>query len=57
MSYTIKLLGINQNIFRRYSDFFSLREKLKERWPGIYIPNIPPKILVNLKEMNFFKFI
>ena len=36
----------NSSILRRYSDFFSLREKLKENWPGIYIPNIPPKKLI-----------
>ena len=36
----------NSPILRRYSDFFSLREKLKENWPGIYIPNIPPKKLI-----------
>jgi hypothetical protein len=41
--YTIKVKGINELIFRRFSDFFSLREKLTERWPGVFIPNIPPK--------------
>ena len=41
--YTVKVKGINELIFRRYSDFFSLREKLTERWPGVFIPNIPPK--------------
>jgi len=41
--YTIKLAGSNEIFYRRYSDFFALREKLSERWPGIYIPNIPPK--------------
>ena len=41
--YTVKVKGINEQIFRRYSDFFSLREKLTERWPGVFIPNIPPK--------------
>jgi sorting nexin-1/2 len=29
--------------FRRYSDFFHLREILLQRWPGCYIPPIPPK--------------
>jgi len=28
---------------KRYSDFFALRTKLLERWPGLYIPGIPPK--------------
>jgi len=44
--YTIKLLNSNEAIFRRFSDFFLLREKLISRWPGVYIPNIPPKIAV-----------
>ena len=34
----------NQIILKkRYSDFFTLRKKLVQRWPGVYIPNIPPK--------------
>jgi len=28
---------------RRYSDFYALHYKLTERWPGFYIPSIPPK--------------
>ena len=28
---------------RRYNEFHALREKLLARWPGIYIPQIPPK--------------
>ena len=28
---------------KRYSDFYALRVKLIERWPGIFIPGIPPK--------------
>ena len=35
--------SLENQITRRYSDFFALREKLQERWPGIYIPNVPPK--------------
>ncbi len=34
---------LSEPIYRRFSDFFLLREKLVERWPGIYIPNIPQK--------------
>lgn len=29
--------------FRRYSDFGTLRSSLLARWPGLYIPAIPPK--------------
>jgi len=28
---------------KRYNDFFQLREMLFERWPGFFIPAIPPK--------------
>ena len=44
--YTIITNKINEPVYRRYSDFFALRTKLIERWPGVYIPNIPPKKLV-----------
>ena len=37
---------VKEPIYRRFSDFYSLREKLVERWPGIYIPNLPPKVAV-----------
>lgn len=50
--YTIKLKNRNDAILRRFSDFFLLREKLIIRWPGVYIPNIPPKITV----VRFFIF-
>jgi hypothetical protein len=30
-------------LYRRFSDFYALRKKLSERWPGIYIPNVPHK--------------
>lgn len=29
--------------FRRYSDFVSFHKVLLERFPGLYIPPIPPK--------------
>ena len=41
---------ILEPIYRRFSDFYSLREKLVERWPGIYIPNLPPKLTVGNLE-------
>lgn len=44
---TYKLTGVDQKgAFenkRRYRDFFLLREKLVERWPGLYIPPISSK--------------
>ena len=33
----------NFEVRRRYNDFFCLRQNLIQRWPGCYIPPIPPK--------------
>ena len=41
---------VKEPIYRRFSDFYSLREKLVERWPGLYIPNLPPKLTVGNLE-------
>ena len=41
---------MKEPIYRRFSDFYSLREKLVERWPGIYIPNLPPKVTMGNLE-------
>ena len=30
-------------IMRRYKEFYLLHKRLEERWPGFYIPPIPPK--------------
>ena len=47
--YKVRVSPINEIVLRRFSDFYSLREKLLERWPGVYIPNIPPKkVVVNI---------
>lgn len=53
-------------VTRRFSDFYSLREKIVERWPGLYIPNIPPKkavgnvdtktIVYRMRLLNEFSF-
>lgn len=32
---------------KRYNDFFNLRSVLLQRWPGVYIPPIPPKAIRN----------
>jgi len=43
--YTVK--GEDKNgifeILRRYSDFVFLRNSLYQRFPGVYIPAMPPK--------------
>ncbi len=43
IAYTLDGTDITEKLVRRYSDFFSLYEKLIQRWPGIYVPRIPPK--------------
>lgn len=30
-------------VLRRYSDFYALRTSLQTRWPGCFVPPIPPK--------------
>jgi hypothetical protein len=42
-SYTLKGGRVPEPLSRRYRDFDALRKKLVERWPGIFIPNIPHK--------------
>ena len=43
IAYTMDGSDITEQLTRRYSDFYSLYEKLIQRWPGIYVPRIPPK--------------
>ena len=43
IAYTLDGTDITAKLSRRYSDFFALYEKLVQRWPGVYIPRIPPK--------------
>lgn len=38
--------------YRRYSDFFELREALVRKWPGCYIPPIPEKQLAGGNDME-----
>lgn len=40
---------------RRYSDFFNVRNALIHRWPGVFIPAIPPKKAVGNKEEKFIE--
>ena len=48
-SYTLKGSRVPEPLSRRYRDFDALRKKLVERWPGVYIPNIPHKKMVGNK--------
>lgn len=38
---------------RRYKEFFALRNALMLRWPGVYVPAIPEKKLLNNKDDQF----
>lgn len=41
------------SIRRRYRDFYLLREKLVERWPGLYVPPISSKKVQGNTEDKF----
>jgi len=51
-SYTLKGSKIPEPVSRRYRDFDALRRKFVERWPGVFIPNIPHKKTVGAKEKD-----
>lgn len=38
---------------RRYKDFHSLRQALVTRWPGVFVPPVPPKQSVGNKKDKF----
>lgn len=42
-------------ITRRYSDFFLIRRYLLLKWPGCYIPPLPPKNMLKNMEAEFVK--
>ena len=66
LQFSIAGKDIPQGIKRRYNDFFQLREKLIENWPGVYIPNIPSKkkvgelnrktVLLRIRALNVFLY-
>ena len=49
-SYTLQGSKIPEPLSRRYRDFDALRRKLIDRWPGVFIPNIPHKKTVGNKD-------
>jgi len=55
IAYTMDGTDVTEQLTRRYSDFFSLYEKLLQRWPGIYIPKIPPKKVTGNTDPNLIK--
>ena len=48
-SYSLNGSRVPEPLNRRYRDFDALRKKLVERWPGIFVPNIPHKKKVGNK--------
>ena len=40
---------------KRYSDFYLLRAALREKWPGYYIPAIPPKKALGNLDPDFIR--
>ncbi len=55
VTYTIK--GFDRQgefeVLRRYSEFHSFHAALSSRFPGLYIPSIPPKKAVGNTDVNF----
>ena len=55
IQYTMDGTDITEQLTRRYSDFFNLYEKLLQRWPGVFIPRIPPKKMTGNMEPRIIK--
>jgi len=36
------------DVYRRFSEFYALKELLAVRWPGCFIPSIPAKEIVRI---------
>jgi hypothetical protein len=51
-SYTLQGSKIPEPVSRRYRDFDALRKKFVERWPGVFIPNIPHKKTMGATEKD-----
>ena len=51
-SYTLQGAKIPEPLSRRYRDFDALRKKFVERWPGVFIPNIPHKKTVGATDKD-----
>lgn len=45
----------DSDLQRRYSDFVALRNKMLERWPGIFIPALPPKKAIGGTEPKYIE--
>ena len=49
-SYTLQGSKLPEPLSRRYRDFDALRRKFIDRWPGVFIPNLPHKKTVGNKD-------
>ena len=47
--YSLKGTKVPEAVSRRYRDFDSLRKKMVEQWPGIFVPKLPNKKKVGNK--------
>ena len=56
VQYSLMGTDIQEALKRRYSDFNALHEKLLERWPGIFVPNIPPKVVVGNLDADIIAY-
>jgi hypothetical protein len=41
---------------RRYNDFRHLRNALRDRWPGVFVPAIPPKKATGNKDDKYIEY-
>lgn len=55
IQYTMSGSDVTGDLPRRYSDFFKLYEKLTARWPGVYVPRIPQKVMIGNMESRTIK--
>ena len=54
-SYVIKSPLFEGVIKRRYRDFYAFRTKLVQKYPGVYVANIPPKVYINNRSKQTIK--
>lgn len=54
-SYAIKSPLFEGVIKRRYRDFYAFRTKLVQKYPGLYVSNIPPKVYINNRSKRTIK--
>ena len=40
---------------RRFSQFYELSDALQQRWPGIFLPRLPPKKAIGRYETRFLQ--